>query len=274
MSVELKDDSALMTSIIAAATSNTALRTAPDGSSYLVHPDGTQLAKFPAVNPVLPGFITATERFLDVVSFGDYVNDFKDGGSKMLCDITSREVDVVLDYHTGGEGKENAPRRRMHHAILKPQLSVEWKAWDKINEKLLSQHEFGEFLEENAVDIASPDAASILEIVMGLQVKKVIDHDSAINLGNGMTQFRYSEEGTTKVKNKEITVPTKILVRIPVFVSGTGREIEVLFRYRADGGSLKFMVKIVRREQVLLDAFQQIVGEASVAADMTPLFTV
>jgi uncharacterized protein YfdQ (DUF2303 family) len=274
MSMEINADSELMTSIIAAAAARSELQLAPDGSAYLIHPEGTHIAKFPAVNPVLPVFIATTKRFLDVVSFGEYATCFKEEGSVMLCDVTAREIDAVLDYHTGGIGADKHPRRCAHHAILQPQLSVEWKAWDKINERLQSQHDFGEFLEENAVDITSPDAASILEIVMGLQVKKVIDHDSAINLGNGMTQFRYSEEGSTKVKNKEITVPAKITVYIPVFVSGSRREIEVLFRYRADGGSLKFMVKIVRKEQILLDAFQQIVGEASEAAGLGPLFTV
>lgn len=273
MSVDISADSELMQNAITAVNACMEPRKAPDGRLYFVHPQNMRVEYLPAVDPALPDSIRETEQFLDVNSFAAYVNEFKGPSTRMFCDVKTREISAILDYHEADGAGGSAVRRCEHIAALKPQRSVEWLAWMGVNEKLLGQNEFAEFLEENAIDIASPDPASILEVVMGLQVRKTIDVESATNLGNGFSQFRFSEEGSTKVKNREVTVPTRIVVNIPIFTGGTRRDVNILFRYRAENG-IRFMIKIVRTEEILLDAFQQITREAAAASSLNPLFTV
>jgi uncharacterized protein YfdQ (DUF2303 family) len=201
-----------------------------------------------------PERVKANVSVLDPESFIEYYTLFSDANSRVFADETTLRVMAILDYHAAGDG--NSPRWGQHKVTLSLRQSEEWKRWMQFNNKVLSQQEFAEFLEQNAVDITSPSSASIREIAEDLEATVDVDFASAQKQAGGKINFRYTETTKTTVSGgRQITVPDQFVITIPAFVGGLRVPMQALLRYRIKEQALVFFYTLIRPEEVIRTAF-------------------
>jgi uncharacterized protein YfdQ (DUF2303 family) len=231
----------------------------PNGNvPYVLVPEGYKAQPMPDLiyneHQANPERVKANVTVLDPESFIEYYALFNDPNSRVFADETKLSVLSVLDYHAAGDG--NAPRWGQHRLTLSLRQSEEWKTWTGRNNQMLTQQQFAEFLEQNAVDITNPAPAGIREIAEDLEATVEVDFASAQRQAGGKVNFRYTETTKTTVSGgKQIAVPDQFTICIPAFVGGQRVSIQVLLRYRVSEQKLKFFYTLVRPEEVIRTAF-------------------
>lgn len=185
---------------------------------------------------------------------------------------------AVLNDHTPGVG-DAAPGWRDHRVEYTPQLSDEWKAWTAINNKLLGQEAFAEFLEDHALDLLDEGeankAARLVIDSLGMDVATPADMHGlardfkvsvkqqvreAKSLRTGETQINFVSEHTTET-GQAIKVPGAFLIGIPVFHGGPLYTIVVRLRYRLNEGRVNWTCKLARPEDSRDDAVKDLLEE-------------
>jgi uncharacterized protein YfdQ (DUF2303 family) len=201
-----------------------------------------------------PERVKANVGVLDPQSFCEYYTLFADKNSRVFADESVQRVQAVLDYHVAGA--DGTPRWGQHRLTLTLRQSEEWKAWIGRNNKGMTQQEFAEFLEQNAVDIINPSSAAIREIAEDLEVTVDVDFASAQKMAGGKVNFKYTETTKTTVSGgKQITVPDQFVISIPAFVGGQRVQMQALLRYRVKEQKLSFFYTLIRPEEVIRQAF-------------------
>jgi uncharacterized protein YfdQ (DUF2303 family) len=201
-----------------------------------------------------PERVKANVSVLDPESFIEYYALFNDPNSRVFADETSLKVLSVLDYHAAGEG--NAPRWGQHRVTLNLRQSPEWQTWTRHNNSTMTQQQFAEFLEQNAVDIIQPNPAGIREIAEDLEATVEVDFASVQRQAGGKINLRYTETTKTTVSGgKAVTVPDQFVIAIPAFVGGERVSMQVLLRYRVKEQKLTFFYTLIRPEEVIRTAF-------------------
>lgn len=238
-----------------------------DGRKLVIYPEGHRVQEIHPLDPPLPEGIRQTVEFADVTSFVEYVNTFKDDGTRLFASTGMvPRVLACLDYHRPG-----APRRVLHTATLACALSLEWQRWVSNAPSNMTQAKFAAWIEENREDIVEPDAARVLEVVSELKLRRRVEFESAVNNTDGTTSLVYKEHNENVGSGKSIDVPDELKIGLPVFLLGDLYEARVFLRYRIDPDSkkLSFTLKVHRSEYILRDAFDAllnaIVGKTSLA---------
>lgn len=230
----------------------------PDGRKYTLVANGFDLKELKPHEAPLGSFISQSVVLSDRASFIAYVNAYKSNVTRIFLDTGATVFKAVFDYHTAPAGAEEAlPNRNAHIAVYSCPLSEEWAAWSQISGKAVSQRDFAEFLEERALDVTSPDSATLLEVAQRLQVDRKVTFVSGMNIGNGNQELTFTEEDNTTAGKQRIQVPSKIEIAIPVFVGEDRYKVNCLFRYRLNDGKLSFIVKMVDRQLIVQDALKQ-----------------
>lgn len=212
-----------------------------------------------------PRRLKGTAVHHEVSSFIAHVNRFKTTDSVVWADAQKANLTAVYNYH-GGSGKEGGqpvPRWGDHCAVYSCPLSVEWQRWMGLHEKWMVQETFGQFIEDNLIDLASPDPndtefpmpARVLEVARSLQINAKRQFERTINPSTGEGVFSWKEEhepkGTTKV-------PKGFLLGLPVFDAGDRYRLEARLRYQVEGGQAKFQYSLYQPQHVLRDAFNKV----------------
>ena len=148
-----------------------------------------------------------------------------------------------------------------HRATIGFRETPQWKKWKAIDGKLMPQPEFAEFIEDNLQDIATPDGATMMEIVTYLQATRTVDFKSGIKLSNGSVQLTNIEDVQASVGAGNIAVPDTFEIALsPVF--GTAPfKIPARFRYRIESGKLRLGLKLLRLEDVMAQIIKEIEAE-------------
>lgn len=188
---------------------------------------------------------------VDVDSFSDYVNDYKENGvSRIFCDLQERSFLAVLDYHNQ-ETRDDA-NACGHHVKLNLRLSEAAEEWVKRDRKGLSQAEFADFLEDRYVDVVEPTGADILEVAKTLEMKPDVhfksaqrDHDAGYNL-----VFEETAK-TTAGREGKLEVPSRIKIRIPLFEGADPVDLEARMLYRMSNGVVTFSIRFIRLEETI-----------------------
>ncbi len=196
-----------------------------------------------------------TIKVLDGPSFCEYHTLFADGDSRVFADETTGRFLAILDYHQTTEGPSNTARWCKHRLDLTLRASAEWTAWKAKDGKQLSQTDFAEFIEDNAPDIVTPDAATMREVAMDLSAKSDVDFGSAIRLQNGQVQFKYSEKIVGTFGNGQIEIPERFVISIPVHIGTERIEVTARLRYRINSGKLTFSYHLLRPDAIEREAF-------------------
>jgi len=210
----------------------------------------------------------ANVNVIDADSFCEYFTQFRDPNSRAFADETKAEVLAILDYHEAGAG---GPRWWQHRLNLKLRYSEEWKIWTGKNGQAnkMTQLEFGEFLEDNAPDIATPKPASMIEIARNLTAKTEVTFASSVRVANGSVQLTYNEATQGSCGSGSMDVPEVFTICIPVYVGQERVAITVRLRYRITGGKLAFWYDLLRFKVVEREAFLATRGEIETRLGVT-----
>lgn len=234
------------------------------GREYLITPDESGGSNVTDVSEEgdqlspLPNWIEQAVTVQTTESLIEYVKRFGGNDTVLFADIDHNRIVAALDYHDVEDAKRVA-----HRATLDLPYSVEWKVWTAIDGKLMEQLEFARFLEENAADITAPDAAELLETCRDLQARRKVNFSKAVRTASDNESFEYSEETTATSKKGDVELPSRFLLRLPVYFGGQAYSVAAFLRWRLEEGSLKLGIQIHNREHVRQTVFKDLVLEAS-----------
>jgi len=218
-------------------------------------------------------------------SFIEYVKRFIRLGCSIIFGAASETggaFKAILDYHAAEAGGDGAAHWGEHICTLTLATTPEWARWLGKNNSPMTQEQFADFIEDNAPDIVSPDAAVLLDMATMLQGKKSVTFKSSRNLRNGSIELAYSEqvEETSGRREDAMQLPDRIIVKMIPFVGCVGVEIPARLRFRiGDTGKVSFTYILDRPFKVLEAAFNavaaQIEAETSIPVmlgigDVTP----
>jgi uncharacterized protein YfdQ (DUF2303 family) len=137
----------------------------------------------------------------------------------------------------------------------------QWAKWKAIDGKLLPQVDFAEFVEENLGDVATPDGATMMEIVTYLQATRSVEFRSGIRLSNGLVQFTNNENIDAKVGSGNVEVPETFTLALSPIFGVRPFAITARFRYRIEDRKLKLGFKLQRVEDVMATIIRDIESE-------------
>lgn len=212
------------------------------------------------------GQVTLTEA----VSFAAYVNDHKvEAHTEVWADRDHGRLVAVLNGHAR---RDPAAGWGDHRATLELRFTPAWKAWTAINGRQLPQAEFADFLEDNLPDVVEPDGAALLEVATSIQATVGAVVKSAIRTDNGEVQVRYEEQVEGKAgRAGDLTIPTRIALRLTPFEGGEPYRVEARLRWRAGNGSLTLGVVLDRPDDVVRAAFGDLVELVEAETDLVVL---
>jgi uncharacterized protein YfdQ (DUF2303 family) len=254
---EIKDEA--LARLVALAQAGAGPQAVPNGNvPYVLVPDGCEAKPMPELvyneHSLHPERIKQSVTVLDPESFINYYALFSDVNSRVFADETTLKVLAILDYHAAGDG--NAPRWGSHKLTLALRHSAQWLTWLNQNNKQMTQQQFAEFLEQNAVDITDPNGATLREIAEDLEATVDVDFASAQRQAGGKVNFKYTETTKTTVSGGNvITVPDNFSLAVPVFIGGPPVSMGAFLRYRIKDQKLVFFYTLFRPEEVVRTAF-------------------
>lgn len=239
-----------------------------NGREFIVMPDGyvaKDVTEPNAVDEFLPKVVTQAATLQTLDSLVGYTNRYGTSDTILMADIDHNKIVALIDYHSPSDGEEaSTPNRVKHTASMVLPLSFEWATWTAKHDKLMPQLEFARFLEENAPDIAAPSGGDLLDAIKDLQAKRKVDFQKAVRTSSDNENFEFKDETTIgSSRQGAIEVPTRFLLRIPVYFGRPPVELYAFLRWNLDEGQLFLGVALNRREHVRQAEFKMIVNEAA-----------
>jgi uncharacterized protein YfdQ (DUF2303 family) len=244
--------------------------TLSDGRQFIASPNDVRLQEVSDPHGMIVAPPVRTVQALTVQtkdSLSEYVNRFKTADTVLLADIDTSRIVAVIDYHSADRAAFAA-----HKATLTLQHSVEWKAWAAIDGKMFDQQTFARFLEENAPDIAVPTGAELLEVARDMRAAKGADFRKKVRTAGDIEEFEYVETTNATTRNGTVEVPSKFLLRIPVYFGEREVELYAFLRWKLEGGELTLGVALHRPEHVRQAVFQQIVLDIADRVERLAIF--
>ncbi len=223
---------------------------------FVVVPNSAKLLSLEREKLAAPRFLAATPTIHDTKAFIDYVNDFKDSGTRLFYNQEGVFV-AVLDYHLH---KDVRQRHGDHLAVLKLKRSPEWLAWACKSESAMTQVEFAEFLEDNARDILTPGPVEMLEIATNLHATVGATFRSAVNQSNGTFQLNWDEQINGTVHGTGKAIPTQFQVAVRPFMGCERYPVDCRLRYRVSGAMLRMHFKALHLDPITEAALEGLVG--------------
>jgi uncharacterized protein YfdQ (DUF2303 family) len=207
----------------------------------------------------LPKLLKQHVQIQTAGSLKTYVNRFKNDDSMLFADVGANIISAVIDYHEAPLDVKDAKPVALHGvhvATLTLPYSKEWMVWTHLNEKLMSQVDFANFLEENGLDLFEPSGGELLDMCRDLQVTDTKHFDSSVRMGN-LVKFTYKKDESATT-SQEMELPSEFTIAIPVYFNETPVHIRCLMRRKINDGDLSLGYKMVRLENVRQDEFKRI----------------
>lgn len=206
------------------------------------------------------------DSLLDVIhSVNDEVGDYNmQGGSGALEVWADRDRYTITAIHDGEKGW----RRHITELIVSPTPS--WNDWTAIDGKMLDQVEFAEFIEDHLSSIGEPDGAQLLDICQTLQAHTGVAFKQQAILANGQRAFQWEETVEAKAGEKgNLKIPGELTLVLQPFQGAESRIVKARFRFRAQQTGLLLGVRLVEVQQVIEDAFAEVVADVSMGLTET-----
>lgn len=184
-------------------------------------------------------------------SFTHYVNDHKGSETAIFADAQRYAFHAVIDYHE--RGVESAPGWREHNAHFAMIQTDEWATWTNHDRQQMDQTAFGEFLEQNQIDVIRPLGAKLLELALDLEDKRSATFRSAVRMSDGMRQFRFEEEGQSP---SELRIPEIFTLVIAPFEGTSKQNVQTRLRYRIKSSNLVLYYELIRPQDIRRAAFE------------------
>jgi uncharacterized protein YfdQ (DUF2303 family) len=237
------------------------------GREFIVMPEGYKaqdVTEPNAVDELLPEHVTQAVTLQTLDSLVGYANRYGTDDTILMADIDHNKIVALIDYHSPPHDDAAIANRVKHTASMVLPLSFEWATWTAKHDKLMPQLDFARFLEENAPDIAAPAGADLLDAIKDLQAKRKVDFRKAVRTSSDNENFEFVDETTVgSKKDGAIEVPTRFLLKIPVYFGRPPVELYAFLRWRLEEGQLLLGVALNRREHVRQAEFKLIVTEAA-----------
>lgn len=196
----------------------------------------------------------------EIGAFVEHANRFKDGGSAIFVTggATSPRFTSVLDYHPAGEAKTVDPRFGRHRGHYAPAFSPEWKAWQAVDGKALSQPLFAALITDNVrciLDVTDvtdlgelagwfalkhgrkvgpvafyADSGRMLDLAEGLTISMNERVTDVARRDTGETSIQFDAKAETSVAGVAVTIPVAFVLELPIFVGGARYQMPVRLR--------------------------------------------
>lgn len=192
--------------------------------------------------------------------FVSYVNRLGSASTTVWADPDRGSVTAVFDDHTDA----TTPGWRRHRATLAVRPDPEWSEWAGRNNRLGSQEDFAEFVEEHltaivAVNPGDPEAADMLEVSRTFQAHRSASFERGTRLQSGDVQLRWVETTSASAGSKgHLEVPERFTVQLSPYLGVAPVNVVCRLRYRINDGQLRIGYSMHRPDLVQQEAFDRI----------------
>jgi uncharacterized protein YfdQ (DUF2303 family) len=212
------------------------------GEPFVVLPAGASICRLEETLSA-PLRICQKESFVVCDAFLTYVERFRTNGLIVMESCEGNIIKAHLCYHLDA----NTPSWNQHLATLTFRYDAMFEKWQKLNGVWMSQMDFAEYLEMNALGITMPKAAQVIEVARKLQACRKVLFSSGVQTTNGDVQFTYNEQTQAGAGPRgTIEVPERIEFVCPVFWKSAPVvfEAKLFWRITPEDNKLKFMLRI------------------------------
>lgn len=189
-----------------------------------------------------PAHAEARAQVHTTTSLINYLNRFKTPDTMIFADLQQHKLVAVVDYHSEGSAK---PGLRKHSVTLQLSHSNEWDTWGEFDDDLMSQKAMARFLEENKLDVISPNGGDLLEIVLDMEKgvnMRVGRKMASAGSDRGRSDSMHEVDGTD--------IPPVWALRFPVFTGEPAVDITAFARDAIDEGKIMVGYKLSRLENI------------------------
>ena len=243
-----------------------------EGVPHVMIPPGSSLKSLEALLPS-PTRIREHPQFSDIDGFADYVDEFKQTGSRVFVDDKAFRFCTVFDFHAPG-----LPAWCDHSASIKMDLSPEWERFTRFDNKPMSPREFAEFLEDNVAYIDSESSkmtgADLLTMAQTFKVNIKGDIEVEETLSRGLRKMVIKDDSTLRGQKKdgtELEFPEKLYFLLRIFKNHKAYPIEVYLRTRTSKDAVVFMIKIPDSDGLREEAFGKVIEDVKRATGLKVL---
>lgn len=197
------------------------------------------------------------------------VNRHATSATVLYADVESTRIVAVLN-----DDDADPAGWRDHIVRLDLRHTPEWKAWDNRDGVMVSQVEFAHFLEDHVDDVVEPDGATMLELAQTFTANTDRRFHSGVRLSSGDVDLRFSEDTDAKAgKDGSLTIPEEFAIAVAPFDGSDKFKVRCRFRYRLNGGQLSIGYKMHRPDNVIREAFGDVVNDVrdNLDGDDTPI---
>lgn len=199
----------------------------------------------------------------------DYLAKHALDETELWADLDRSSVTAVVNAH---QGADKPAGWADHRIALQLQHTPAWASWAAIDGRMLAQVDFAEFIEQRTVDFVTPAGADVLELAQSFQAARTGRFESSQRLSSGETNLVWKEDvAATAGKSGQIAIPDVLELALIPFEGGTAYKVRARLRYRMTNGALTLGVALERPEDVLRDAFDQVVADIG-GAVAAPIF--
>ncbi|ERJ35902.1 hypothetical protein L810_1159 [Burkholderia sp. AU4i] len=228
-----------------------------DGTPFVVVPNGYEVQPL-TDRDSFPHRPKGIVKVRDAASFIAYFNRQKMANSLIYASLDPAQVLGVIDDHfQASESQDNGGANwREYRVQFAVPASREWRVWNEVNRKQMTQLSFAEFIEDNLPDIITPSGSDMLSIALNFEASKGGNFVSATRLQDGSVDFVWRED--VNATGNKVKMPTEIALELPVFENGAKYPLSARLKYRVKDGGLTIWYELVRPHKVLEDAFRAI----------------
>lgn len=230
------------------------LTEAVGAAQIAVDPCTQQIVNLAQFMPARPARRVGKIELHGCESFIRFVNEQKQSETRVFGfpdEVPARFV-AEIDFHGAADAGW-----RQYSAVLVLAQSQELAAWLGKNNQWLSQQEFADHLKDNRMDVASPDAAHLAELVNELEL--TVDRRATGKLPtNAGVKVAFVEEQSGTRNGKPVEIPNMIELAIPFFVGAELTPLQADFRVKIIDGRISFGYRLLAIQRQVRDAVMQV----------------
>ncbi|HET7386883.1 MAG TPA: DUF2303 family protein [Nocardioidaceae bacterium] len=238
--------------------------TTPDGSHRVIDVEHYRETFRPT-----PRRKTGTVNVYDAASFTTYYGKHAvEKVSEVWADVATQTCVGVLNGHGPGDVTGWGD----HRVQLRLRKTPAWQAWEALDGKLIGQVDFAEHIEDRLIDIVTPPGAQMLELAQTFQANTKVRFESSKRLSSGERQLEYREDVQAAAGRKgDITIPDRFELGLAPFEESAPYKVSARFRYRIADGALRVGFVLERPEDVLRQAFTDVLTDIESDLGVTAL---
>lgn len=132
-----------------------------------------------------------------------------------------------------------------------------WEAVVAIDEERMTAPEMADWLEEWRHLVAEPSWSDLAQIARKFRATAKMEFRQELDESNGDTALEYVRTSTVGGA-EHITPPERVVFAVPVFYGTDPVRLDAMFRWRVEGGTVRFHLKLVQPRQAERDGFDLI----------------